>query len=62
MITFDEKIIDGYIQTIKTYKSLQEKKNLEKKAELLDEKIKKSQTIEEKDRIELMNILKQLKN
>ena len=62
MITFDEKIIEGYIQTIKTYKSLQEKKNLEKKAELLDEKIKKSQKIEEKDRIELMNILKQLKN
>jgi len=60
-ITFDEKVISGYISTIKRHKSLQEKKVLEKKAKLLDEKIKESEKIEEKDLAELRDILNQLK-
>ncbi|MCK5767512.1 MAG: hypothetical protein KAH35_03955, partial [Candidatus Atribacteria bacterium] len=62
MITFDEKVISGYIDTIKNIKYLQEKKNLEKKAKLLDEKIKKSKKIEKDDLIELREILQKLKH
>ena len=60
-VTFDEKIIDGYIQTIKKFKYLQERKYLEKKAKLLDEKIKKSEKLSKKDKEELVQLLKQLK-
>jgi len=62
VITFDEKVISGYIDTIKNIKYLQEKKNLEKKAKLLDEKIKKSKKIKKDDLIELSEILKKLKH
>ncbi len=61
VITFDEKIIFGYINTINNFKLFQEKKNLEKKAKMLDEKIKKSEKIEENDLKELGKIAQQLK-
>jgi len=60
-ITFDEKIISGYIKTINNFKFNQEKKNLEKKAKILDEKIKRSEKIEKSDLIELEKIAQQLK-
>jgi len=60
-ITFDEKVISGYINTINNFKLVQEKKNLEKKAKMLDEKIKKSEKIEENDLKELGKIAQQLK-
>lgn len=61
VITFDEKVISGYINTINNFKLVQEKKNLEKKAKMLDEKIKKSEKIEENDLKELGKIAQQLK-
>ncbi len=61
VITFDEKVITGYINTVNNFKLVQEKKNLEKKAKILDEKIKKSEKIEENDLKELGEIAQQLK-
>jgi DNA primase len=61
-ITFDEKVILGYIDTINNFKLVKEKKILEKKAKTLDEKIKKSKVIKESDLIELKEIVQQLKN
>jgi len=60
-ITFDEKIISGYVDTINNFKLAQERKNLEKRAKNLDEKIKKSEKIEEDDLKELREIVRQLK-
>jgi len=60
-ITFDEKIISGYVDTINNFKLTQERKNLEKRAKNLDEKIKKSEKIEEDDLKELREIVRQLK-
>ena len=60
-ITFDEKIISGYVDTINNFKLNQERKNLEKRAKILDEKIKKSEKIEEDDLKELREIVRQLK-
>ncbi|MEA2088040.1 MAG: DNA primase [Candidatus Caldatribacteriota bacterium] len=60
-ITFDEKIISGYIDTINNFKLAQERKNLEKRAKMLDEKMKKSEKIEEDDLKELREIVRQLK-
>ena len=40
-ITFDEKIISGYVDTINNFKLIQEKKSLEERAKIIDEKIKK---------------------
>ncbi|MEA1939760.1 MAG: DNA primase [Candidatus Caldatribacteriota bacterium] len=54
VITFNEKIISGYIDTV-------ERKNLEKKTRILEEKIKKSDKIEANDLEELRKMLKQLK-
>ncbi len=61
-ITFDEKIISGYVDTINNFKLTQERKNLEKRAIILDEKIKKSEKIEEDDLKELREIVRQLKS
>ena len=61
-ITFDEKIISGYADTINNFKLAQERKNLEKRAKILDEKIKKSEKIEEDDLKELREIVRQLKS
>ncbi|MCJ7656172.1 MAG: hypothetical protein MUO55_00105, partial [Candidatus Atribacteria bacterium] len=61
-MTFDEKIISGYIDTINNFKLIQERKNLEKRAKILDEKIKKSEKIEEDDLKELREIVRQLKS
>lgn len=61
-ITFDEKIISGYVDTINNFKLNQERKNLEKRAKILDEKIKKSEKIEEDDLKELREIVRQLKS
>ncbi|HBY56576.1 MAG TPA: DNA primase [Candidatus Atribacteria bacterium] len=60
-ITFNEKVIFGCIDTIKNYKLTQEIKELEKRAKMLDEKIKNSEKIEENDLKELGKIVKQLK-
>ncbi len=60
-ITFDEKIISGYVDTINNFKLNQERKNLEKRAKIIDEKIKKSEKIEEDDLNELREIVRQLK-
>jgi len=60
-VTFDEKIISGYIDTINNFKLTQKRKNLEKRAKMLDEKIKKSEKIEEDDLKELREIVQQLK-
>jgi len=60
-ITFNEKVILGCIDTIKNYKLTQEIKELEKRAKMLDKKIKKSEKIEENDLKELGEIVKQLK-
>jgi DNA primase len=60
-VTFDEKIISGYIDTINNFKLTEERKNLEKRAKVLDEKIKKSEKIEEDDLEELREIVRQLK-
>jgi len=60
-ITFDEKIIFGYVDTINNFKLAQERKNLEKRAKILDEKIKKSEKIEEDDLKELREIVRQIK-
>lgn len=60
-ITFDEKIIYGYVDTINNFKLAQERKNLEKRAKILDEKIKKSKKIKEDDLKELKEIVRQLK-
>ncbi len=60
-ITFDEKIISGYVDTINNFKLTQERKNLEKRTKMLDEKIKKSEKIEEDDLKELREIVRQLK-
>ena len=61
-ITFDEKIITGYVDTINNFKLAQERKDLEKRAKILDEKIKKSEKIEEDDLKELREIVRQLKS
>jgi len=61
-ITFDEKIISGYVDTINNFKLAQERKNLEKRAKILDEKIKKSEKIEDDDLKELREIVRQLKS
>ena len=61
-ITFDEKIISGYIDTINNFKLVQKKKNLEKRVKIFDEKIKKSEKIEEDDLKELLEIVLQLKS
>lgn len=60
-ITFNDKIISGYINTINSFKLIKERENLEKRAKILDEKIKKSETIEEDDLKELQEIVRQLK-
>ncbi|HZK10841.1 MAG TPA: DNA primase [Atribacterota bacterium] len=60
-ITFDEKIISGYIDTMNNVKLIQERKNLEKRAKMLDEKIKKSEKIEEEDLKKLREIVRELK-
>lgn len=60
-ITFDEKIIYGYVDTINNFKLAQERKNLEKRTKILDEKIEKSEKIEEDDLKELREIVRQLK-
>ncbi|HDK26214.1 MAG TPA: DNA primase [Candidatus Atribacteria bacterium] len=60
-ITFNKKVILGCIDTVKNYKLTQEIKELEKRAKMLDEKIKKSEKIEENDLKELKEIVKQLK-
>jgi DNA primase len=62
-ITFDEKIISGYVDTINNFKLAQERKNLEKRPKILDEKIKKSGPgkIDEDDLKELREIYRQLK-
>ena len=60
-ITFDEKIISGYVDTINNFKLNQERKNLEKRAKIIDEKIKKSEKIGEDDLKELREIVRQLK-
>jgi len=62
IITLDEKIISGYIDTINNFKLVQERKNLEEKAKMLDEKIKKSEKLEENDLKELRKIVQQLKS
>ena len=61
-ITFDEKIISGYVDTINNFKLAQKRKNLGKRAKILDEKIKKSEKIEEDDLKELKEIVRQLKS
>jgi len=61
-ITFDERIISGYVDTINNFKLIQGRKNLEKRAKILDEKIKISEKIEEDDLKELREIVRQLKN
>lgn len=61
-LTFDEKIISGYVDTINNFKLAQKKKNLEERAKMLDEKIKKSEKIEEDDLEELREIVRQLKS
>jgi len=60
-ITFDGKIISGYVDTINNFKLAQERKNLEKRAKILDEKIIKSEKIEKDDLKELREIVRQLK-
>jgi len=60
-ITFNEKIISGYVDTINNFKLIQKRENLEKRAKILDEKIKKSEKIEEDDLKELREIVRQLK-
>jgi len=60
-ITFDEKIISGYVDTINNFKLNQERKNLEKRVKTIDEKIKKSEKIGEDDLKELREIVRQLK-
>ena len=61
-ITFDQKIISGYVDTINNFKLIQKRKNLEKRAKILDEKIKISEKIEEDDLKELREIVRQLKS
>jgi len=61
IITFDEKIISGYIDTINNFKLVQERKNIEKRTKILDEKIKKSEKIEEEDLKQLREIVRELK-
>ncbi len=61
-ITFNEKIISGYVDTINKFKLAQKRKNLEKRVKILDEKIKKTEKIEEDDLKELREIVRQLKN
>ncbi len=60
-ITFDEKIISGYIDTINNYKLIQGRINLEKRTKMLDEKIKKSEKIEEEDLKKLREIVREIK-
>jgi len=60
--TFNEKIISGYVDTINKFKLAQKRKNLEKRVKILDEKIKKTEKIEEDDLKELREIIRQLKN
>ncbi|HUS49290.1 MAG TPA: DnaB-like helicase N-terminal domain-containing protein, partial [Candidatus Paceibacterota bacterium] len=60
-VTFDEKIISGYIDTMNNFKLIQERKNLEKRTKMLDEKIKKSEKIEEEDLKKLREIVRELK-
>ena len=61
-ITFDLKILSGYIDTINNFKLTKERRNLKKRAKILDEKIKSSEKIEEDDLIELREIVRQLKS
>jgi DNA primase len=61
-ITFEGKIISGYVDTINNFKLAQERRNLGKRAKILDEKIKKSEKIEEDDLKELKEIVRQLKS
>jgi len=58
---FNQKVVFGCINTIKNYKLTRKIKELEKKARRLDEKIKKSEKIEESDLKELEEIAQQLK-
>jgi DNA primase len=70
-VTFDKKIISGYIDTIVAgtiwtssgnFKYIQDGKNLEERAKILDKKIKKSEKIEEDDLKKLREIYRQLKD
>lgn len=61
-VTFDKKIISGYIDTINNFKLIQERKDLEERAKMLDKKIKKSKKIEEDNLKELREIVRQIKN
>lgn len=69
-VTFDKKIISGYIDTIVagtnwtssgSFNLIQKRENLEKRAKILDEKINKSEKIKEDDLKELREIVRQLK-
>lgn len=61
-VTFDKKIISGYIDTINNFKLIQERKDLEERAKMLDKKIKKSKKIEEDNLKELREIVRQIKS
>jgi len=60
-ITFNKKIISGYVDTVNNFKLIQKRENLEKRAKILDEKIKISEKIGEDDLNELREIVRQLK-
>jgi len=60
-ITFDRKVIMGCVETIKNYRLNQEIKELERKAKILDEKIKKAEKIDQNDLKELERISQQLR-
>ncbi len=60
-ITFNRKIISGYVDTVNNFKLIQKRENLEKRAKILDEKIKISEKIGEDDLKELREIVRQLK-
>ncbi len=59
--TFNRKIISGYVDTVNNFKLIQKRENLEKRAKILDEKIKISEKIGEDDLKELREIVRQLK-
>lgn len=61
-VTFDKKVISGYIDTINNFKLIQERKDLEERAKMLDKKIKKSKKIEEDNLKELREIVRQIKS
>jgi len=60
-IILDRKVILGCVETIKNYRLNQEIKELERRAKILDEKIKQSEKIENNDLKELEKISQQLK-